>query len=175
MPRNGRPKKGVPVDEKTMDAILSDKAQKVDENHDMPIPNDGIDHMRWPPEARRLALLYCDPEHMKSTHKELAEASGYSLRSVTRYLNDPEFIEYCNQIANRIYANKLYPIFVAGMERGLREGNPKFYEMFMKSRGMLREVREVKSDVTVNDQREKATAELDDEIDRLERETGLVN
>lgn len=137
----------------------------------MPIPDDGVDHARWPAEARKLALLMVDPKWSGATQEELGKECGYSLRSVQRYMSDPEFKAYVNTVANKAY-DDLFPLFVAAMKRGLASGNSKYVELFMKSRGMLKEVRQVTSDVNVNDNR-SGVDDLDADIERLRREAGL--
>jgi hypothetical protein len=168
----------VVVDKKVAEAI--DRAKKdevLDDNAELPIPNDGIDHLRWPSEARRLATLLLDAESAGMTQEELGKACGYSLRSVQRYLADPAFKAYVNELADKTYEDDLKPLFVQAMKRGLKSGNSKFVELYMKSRGMLKEVRQTVADVNINDKRDTSNDALDDELARLEKEAlgGEVN
>jgi Helix-turn-helix of insertion element transposase len=167
-----KPRKVV-VDKATMAAMkATSKNDILDDNAETPVPTmDGIDHMAWPAEARKLALLRIDPAYLGATQEMLAEGCGYSLRSVVRYLNDPAFDAYCNKIADRTLKNELLTDIVAALRKGIRGGNSKHLELAMKSLGMLKEVRQTVSDVTIND---KSTPVSDnDEIDRLRRELGL--
>lgn len=165
-------RKVVKVDKKTAERMHAEaKERAMDEANDLPIPQgDGIDHARWPAEARKLALLHIDPAWSESTQEQRALECGYSLRSVQRYEMDPEFKAYINALAEKAYGD-LYPLFVAAMAAGLRAKNSKFVELYMKSRGMLKEVRQVTSDVTVKD--ERVSDDLDADIERLEKDVGM--
>jgi hypothetical protein len=149
--------------DKKVQARIDAKAKGVD-----PDDKDG-ESGTWSSSAVKLAYLLCDPTMLGATQEQLAEKSGFSLRSVQRYMNEkPAFKKYAQEVAESVYG-ELYPIFVAAMKKGLEAGNSKFVELFMKSRGMLREVRTVEANVSVEDKRQD---DVESEIERLERELG---
>lgn len=149
-----------------------EKEKALDEAHEAEVPDDGIDHMRWPPEARKLALLLLDPANAGKTQAELGQMCGYSLRSVQRYMGMPEFKKYVNQIANRIFDDEADTYFRRSVLAGLKRGEFKFVELYAKMRGMLKEVRKVESDVNINDGRKDNADDLA-EIERLRKEIGM--
>lgn len=151
------------------------KAKEValDDANEAPIPDDGLDHERWPAEARKLALLMLDPSNMGLTQTQLGEMCGYSLRSVQRYQSMPSFKAYVNSIADRMYSDDAHALFVRAMMKGLDRGDPKFVELYMKSKGMLKNVNQNVSDVNINDTRRKNDDDDLAEIERLRREAGL--
>jgi hypothetical protein len=170
----------VVVDKKVAEAI--DRAKKdevLDDNAEAPIPtNDGIDHMRWSSQERALARLLVDPENDELTQEELGAKCGYSLRSVQRKLADPNFKAYVNAMIERVYDDEIMAEAKKTLLYQLRKNrNLKAVELVYKSKGMLKEVREVKSDVNVTDNRPSTNAEIDDELARLEKEAlgGEVN
>jgi hypothetical protein len=149
--------------DKKVQARIDAKAKGVD-----PDDKDG-ESGTWSSSAVKLAYLLCDPTMLGATQEQLAEKSGFSLRSVQRYMNEkPAFKKYAQEVAESVYG-ELYPIFVAAMKKGLEAGNSKFVELFMKSRGMLKEVRTVEANVSVEDKRQD---DVESEIERLERELG---
>lgn len=127
----------------------------------------------WKPWVVNLAHLMCDPAHLGATQEKLAESLGVSVRSVQRYMANAAFKAYQRKIAETIYGD-LYSLWVAGMARGLKQGNAKFYEMFGKSFGMFKEVRQTTSDVNVvvND---ATSDDIEAELKRLERDAGVVS
>lgn len=168
------------VDNKVMERILRKqqaneaKEKALDEAYAAEVPDDGIDHMRWPPEARKLALLLLDPAHAHKTQAELAQLCGYSLRSVQRYMANPEFKKYVNQIANRIFDDEADTYFRRAVLNGLKKGEFKFVELYAKMKGMLKEVRKVESDVNINDNRKDDDKDTLAEIERLREELGMA-
>lgn len=165
-------RKPIKVDKRVAARLHAEaKDAKIDAVNDIPIPvGDGIDHARWPAEARKLAQLNVDPAWVASTQKERGDECGYSLRSVQRYETDHEFKAYVNQLAAKVYDNEMYVLWVTAMKRGLMRGDAKFCELYGKARGFFKEVRQIESNVTVTDKRADDVA-LDDELERLERET----
>jgi hypothetical protein len=167
-------KRKIVVDKRTA-AKLHDEAKEANRDVavDVPAPaGDGLDHMRWPPEARLLAKLIVDPKYLGATQQQLADECGYSLRSVQRYLNDPEFEAYCNAIAEKMIKGEgLLAESVQALRKGLRDGNMKAVELVFKAKGYLKEIRQVTADVTTTDNRQNDAT--DDEIERLRRELGV--
>jgi hypothetical protein len=148
--------------DKKVQARIDAKAKGVD-----PDEKDG-ESGTWSSSAVKLAYLLCDPTMLGATQEQLADKSGFSLRSVQRYMNEkPAFKKYAQEVAESVYG-ELYPIFVAAMKKGLEAGNSKFVELFMRSRGMLKEVRQVESKVEVT-QTNASDDALEAEIARLEK------
>jgi hypothetical protein len=167
-------RKVVKVDKKTAERMHAEaKEAKMDEANELPIPQgDGIDHARWPAEARKLALLLVNPETDAMTQDELAKACGYSLRSVQRYMVDSEFKAYLNALMDRVYDDEVMLEAKKTLLYQMRKNrNLKAVEIVYKSRGMLKEVRQVTSDVTVKD--ERVSDDLDADIERLEKDVGV--
>lgn len=146
------------------------KTDLVDEAYDLPIPDDGIDHARWSPQARFLCRNLLDPDYAGASNKRYAELSGLSLRQAERLMNDPEFKRYLNAVADRAFDDDIYPLLVTALKRGLRSEKPgKYVELVLKARGMLKDVKVVESTLTVKDARDASNNDLDAAIEELEK------
>lgn len=162
-------KRKVVVDKKTAQRLHDEaKDRKIDEANEMPVPDDGLEHSAWPAEARKLAMLHVDPRWLGSTQDERAKECGYSLRSVQRYETDPKFHEYVNALARQAYG-RLYPLWVAGMEAGLRRGDIKFLELYAK---VTRMIEQAQASVNIN-VKTNGDDNVDAEIERLEKDVGV--
>lgn len=150
------------------------KDQAVDDALEFKTPdNDGIDHEKWPIPARKLALLMLDPE-FSTDDKRLGAECGYSLRSVKRYKQDPDFISYVNQVSKRVYFDETFWMMVLAIRKGLMSSKPSRYiELYMKSLGMLKEVRTVEGTVNVNENKTLTLVDLRTELEQLRKEAGI--
>jgi hypothetical protein len=149
--------------DKKVQARIDARAKGVDPDEEKPLGSDG-----WSAEAVKLAHLMCDPAYIGATQEDLAKGSGYSLRSVQRYMADPAFKKYAQEVAEKAFGD-LFPMWVAGIAKGMKAGNSKFFEFYGKATARFKEVRQVTSDVTIADKRED---DVESEIERLERELG---
>jgi len=125
-----------------------------------------IDHSRWPAQAQALAKLVVSDEPM--TQKQMAARVGYSDRNVNRYMVDDEFRRYCNQIAEQAMDDFMVDLYKE-VRKAVRNGSVRAMELALKRAGKLREVREIQSDVVIEDNRSKSNEEMEREVEALEK------
>ncbi|MFS0841244.1 phBC6A51 family helix-turn-helix protein [Paenibacillus sp. 1P03SA] len=121
---------------------------------------------------RRAAEILATDDKNEYTMPMVAEEVGCSERTLFRWRQDPEFIAYKNEVADRAmddFLSDTYRYLRRLASSGLSEGaRLKAIELVLKNRGKLQDVQRI--DQTIRDNRSDAAIEA--EIERLRQEMG---
>lgn len=123
------------------------------------------------PQMRAAEILATDDQN-KYNMRELADEVGVSERTLYRWRQDPEFIAYKNEIAERAmedFLSDTYRHLRKIASSGVSEGSQlKAIELVLKNRGRLTDVQKI--DQVVTDKRSDDA--IEQEINRLRQEIG---
>lgn len=106
------------------------------------------DYTKYTPQQLEAAELLADLES-KPTNREVADAVGISERQLYRWLADEDFIAlvtYRAEISMDLFGVDVYRALL----KRVRAGDVKALELALKRMGVLKEVREISSDVRVD-------------------------
>jgi hypothetical protein len=121
---------------------------------------------------RRAAEILATDDNRSWTMADIAIEVGVNERTLYRWKQDPEFIAYKNEIADRSmndFLSDAYKILRGIAASGMSEKSQlKAIELVMKNRGKLTDHQVVET--TIEDRRSDSAIEA--EIDRLRRELG---
>lgn len=121
---------------------------------------------------RRAAEILATDDQNAYTMQQVADEVGVSERTLYRWRQDPVFIAYKNEVAERAmddFLSDTYRILRRIASSGMSEGSQlKAVELVLKNRGRLTDVQKI--DQTIQDNRSDAAIEA--EIDRLRQELG---
>jgi AcrR family transcriptional regulator len=114
---------------------------------------------------RRCAEILATNDIHQLTIEQIAEELNVSPRTIYRWKNDPVFIAYQNEIAERVMDDFLAETY--GMLRKIvRTGNVKAIELVLKNRGRLTEVQKIEANIEDNRSNEAKRQEIE-ELKRL--------
>lgn len=133
-----------------------------------------IDYSRFSAAQLAAARMKCDPE-TKWTNVAIAEKIGVAERTIYRWLEDPEYIQFINDLNEEVMDTFAIDVYRALRAKVLK-GDVRAIELAMKRMGVLIDKREVTSDIKVEIETlaGKTNDQLLAEIAERERALNLV-
>ncbi|MCZ8512416.1 phBC6A51 family helix-turn-helix protein [Paenibacillus filicis] len=116
-----------------------------------------------------LDLKLNDGESKKMTYDTIAKECGVSQRTLFNWrTNDPDFIEARDEFTESVADEHLAKIYNSIIEQAVKKQNMKAAELFLKSRGKLKDNTHITADVNTNiNESNKTTDDLKRELDEL--------